>query len=321
MVTAFKRHHDLVRLLNLLPYFEAHPGRSMMEAAADLGLTPAQVQEDLARLFCCGPGIGPDELVDMDANLRSVRILDNQGMDAPLRLTRTEAAALLLALENLENVPGLVDRTAVVSAANKLRDIMGLETVAVFDSAGEELFPETMLDTIRASMEQRVQLLCTYNSATRGIVKDRALSVVRLFTKNAQGYITAFDHDHNEHRTFRLDRLSEPRLSTERATPRTHEINFDPNDPFGFNNSSKQALLEIEESSLWLTETLPVTIGEETADGYVQITLPLVDEQWLIQFALSHADRVRVVEPREIATQVSLRAQSGLSLYDLPMNQ
>ena len=32
---------DIVRMLNLLPYFQQHPGRSTMEAAVDLGLDPA----------------------------------------------------------------------------------------------------------------------------------------------------------------------------------------------------------------------------------------------------------------------------------------
>ena len=32
---------DIVRMLNLLPYFQKHPGRSMMEAAVDLGLDPS----------------------------------------------------------------------------------------------------------------------------------------------------------------------------------------------------------------------------------------------------------------------------------------
>src|SRR5699024_8390077 len=33
------RIHRLVRLTNVLPYFRRHPNKSMMEAAADLGLT------------------------------------------------------------------------------------------------------------------------------------------------------------------------------------------------------------------------------------------------------------------------------------------
>ena len=125
---------DIVRMLNLLPYFQQHPGRSTMEAAVDLGLDPATIMDDLNRLFCCGIGDMPDELVDLDPQRQAVQIYDAQGMDKPLRLTRTEAGALLLALESLESIPGLVEKHAVRSAATKLRTIMHNETRGVFDS-------------------------------------------------------------------------------------------------------------------------------------------------------------------------------------------
>lgn len=317
----YKRHNDLVRMLNLLPYFKAHPGRSMMEAAADLGSTPTQVRDDLSRLFCCGPGTFPDQLVDMEASLASVQILDSQGMDQPLRLTRTEAAALLLALENLENVPGLVDRTAVVSAANKLRDIMGMDTVAVFDSEGHGYVPETDLDVIRESMERRKQLTFTYNSAYRGAVESRTVSAARIYTFDSQVYLTAWDHDKEKHLTFRLDRISNPQLTDDVATPRAQEIPFDPKDPFGFKKADTKATIAVEKESIWVTEGLPIELGEEDDHGRILGTLPLVDEDWLIHFALSNADRVTVITPSNVATQVSLRAQSGLSLYDLPLNE
>ena len=124
MAHSSARLEDLVRMLNLLPYFEAHPGRTIMEAAADLGRKPAEIKDDLDRLWCCGlPGMFPDDLVDLDHSYLGVNVTNNQGMDQPLRLTQTEAGALLLALDSLENVPGLMDRSAVLSAAEKLRGI------------------------------------------------------------------------------------------------------------------------------------------------------------------------------------------------------
>lgn len=320
MSQTYKRHNDLVRMLNLLPYFKAHPGRSMMEAAADLGSTPTQVRDDLSRLFCCGPGTFPDQLVDMEMSLASVQILDSQGMDQPLRLTRTEAAALLLALENLENVPGLVDRTAVVGAANKLRGIMGMDTIAVFDSEGHDYIPETDLDIIRESMEQRKQLIFTYNSVYRGTVEKRTVSAARIHTFDSQVYLTAWDHNKEKHLTFRLDRIKNPQLSDHEATPRVSAIPFDPKDPFGFRKVETTATIAVDKDSIWVTDGLPIEMGEEDEHGRILATLPLVDEDWLIHFALSNADRVTVITPANVATQVSLRAQSGLSLYDLPMN-
>ena len=52
----------LARLLNLVPYFQAHPGISAAEAARDLGVTPKQIMDDLNQLWVCGlPGYGPGD--------------------------------------------------------------------------------------------------------------------------------------------------------------------------------------------------------------------------------------------------------------------
>ena len=115
----------LVQSLNLVPYFKAHPDRSIFEAAKDLGLTPDELVRALGRLHCSGISSQTQDLIDLSYELTTgVVIHDDQGMDSSLRLTPTEAGALLLTVEVLETMPGLVDRTAVVSAAEKLRSIM-----------------------------------------------------------------------------------------------------------------------------------------------------------------------------------------------------
>ena len=54
----------LVRLLNLLPYFQRHPERTLTEAAEELGVPYTQLKADLELLTVCGPGMLADELVD-----------------------------------------------------------------------------------------------------------------------------------------------------------------------------------------------------------------------------------------------------------------
>ncbi len=45
----------LVRLLNMVPYFQAHPPQiSHEEAAAELGVTRKQLLADLNQLWMCG---------------------------------------------------------------------------------------------------------------------------------------------------------------------------------------------------------------------------------------------------------------------------
>jgi len=88
----------LTRLLNLVPYFLAHPGISAAEAARDLGVTPKQIMDDLNQLWVCGlPGYGPGDLIDLSFSEDSIVVTFTAGIDRPLRLTSTEATALLVA--------------------------------------------------------------------------------------------------------------------------------------------------------------------------------------------------------------------------------
>ncbi|CNY91892.1 proteasome accessory factor C [Mycobacterium tuberculosis] len=43
----------LVRLLNMVPYFQANPRITRAEAAAELGVTAKQLEEDLNQLWMC----------------------------------------------------------------------------------------------------------------------------------------------------------------------------------------------------------------------------------------------------------------------------
>ena len=57
----------LVRLLNMVPYFQANPKITYAEAATDLGVSVKQLRDDLNQLWMCGlPGYGPGDLIDFE---------------------------------------------------------------------------------------------------------------------------------------------------------------------------------------------------------------------------------------------------------------
>ena len=60
----------LVRLLNMVPYFQANPRVTRAQAAADLGVSVKQLGEDLDQLWMCGlPGYSPGDLIDFASGL------------------------------------------------------------------------------------------------------------------------------------------------------------------------------------------------------------------------------------------------------------
>ena len=102
---------QVARLLTLVPYLHSHPQVRLDETARAVGSTPEQVVKDLGVLFMCGlPGGFPDDLIDVDLDALEdteegglrlegvIRISNADYLARPLRLTPTEATAIIVAL-------------------------------------------------------------------------------------------------------------------------------------------------------------------------------------------------------------------------------
>lgn len=99
----------LVRLLNMVPYFQANPRITRAEAAAELGVTAKQLEEDLNQLWMCGlPGYSPGDLIDFEFCGDTIEVTFSAGIDRPLKLTSPEATGLLVALRALADIQNLL---------------------------------------------------------------------------------------------------------------------------------------------------------------------------------------------------------------------
>ena len=116
----------LPRLLTLVPWLLARPGVPIAEAAAEFGITEAQLRRDLELLWMCGlPGYGPGDLVDLSFEGDTVTVVYDAGLSRPLRLSGPEAATLAVALRALADAPGVADTDAVQRALAKIEQASG----------------------------------------------------------------------------------------------------------------------------------------------------------------------------------------------------
>jgi proteasome accessory factor C len=104
---------QVARLLTLVPFLHHRDGVRLEEAADLLGTTPEQVLRDLKVLFMCGlPGGLPDDLIDVDLDAIEseegspvrdgvIRVENADYLARPLRLSPTEATAIIVALRTL----------------------------------------------------------------------------------------------------------------------------------------------------------------------------------------------------------------------------
>lgn len=329
MAEGSNKLHALVRSLNLLPYFRNHPGTSPMEAATDLGMTPEELRDSINRLFCSGVGRNTEDLIDLSFSYRDgVEIYNDQGLNQALRLTPTEAGALLLTLESLEDMPGLIDTTAVHSAAAKLRAIMDDKTAAIYDSlsqgeqadtvngvAGSGQHEESATQKLLAqAVEQRRRVEFDYWSASRNAESHRVVDPARIFIVEDEPYLVAWDDEVSDHRRFRIDRMRNVEMREDKAQPRLRQLQFDANDPFGL-GKGQRVQLEIHPEFMWLANFYNIELGETLDNGCVAAEMPIGSEEWFIRFAISQADRLRVVGPESLVNAVADRGARGNERY------
>lgn len=306
---AKRRGERVVRILNLLSYLRWHPESTVMELARDLGSDPAQIREDLDVLYYSGVGRHGGQTIELEHDWLGVRVHNNQGLDRPLRLTPTEASALLLLLESLETMPGLVDGAAVASAAGKIRAVARGGVGDAQHSA-----QATTAATIRDALAAERQLELTYYSVSSDATTTRTVSPIDTFHKDGETYLRAWAD--GELRIFRFDRIKGISLIDAPSNPPTTPAHFDPADPFRLQERDV-ARLAIRRDAAWLADYWEITL-EEAADGaaaardWISATMHYGSADWLVRFCLSQADRVRLESPVELAEEVARRARHAL---------
>lgn len=294
-----------------------------MEAARDLGQPPTQIMEDLNRLWMCGlPGLLPGDLVELEHDFKQVKIYNAQGMDKPLRLTPTEAGVLLLTLESLESLPGIAQQDAVVTAAQKLRVLMGEHATTVFDSTGEDLGVET-LSTIREAMDQHKQVSFQYHSHKSDNTSIRNVSPGHIFTHEGETYIKAWEQEAADWRTFRLDRIHDIILLDVAAVRPRKGLKVSTADPFEFAKASDIVTFLLREDAMWLANYMAMYIAtdaephhDSSGSRWYTVVFPLLSREWFIRFAIGHAEHLKVIAPKDLKKCINQKAINGLSAYD-----
>jgi proteasome accessory factor C len=308
----------LVRLLNMVPYFQANPRITFAEAAADLGVTPKQLREDLNQLWMCGlPGYGPGDLIDIEFSGETIDVIFSAGMDTPLRLTSPEATGLLVALRALVDVPGVVDPEAARSAIAKIESAVGTLT---HGSHSAEPEPGPADSRAAAAARQAVRddraVTIEYYSASRDTLSTRTVDPIRLVLINDLSYLEAWCRESEGVRLFRFDRIVDATVLDEQSAPPALAVQG-PTDTslFDADPSLPSATLKMAPEAAWMFDYYPIRVLRELPDGYCEAAMTYASEEWMTRLMLGFGAEVRVLAPGELADRVRTAAAAALGAY------
>lgn len=314
MVTSNEQR--LPRLLALVPYLQARPGIRVADAAADFGVTEAQLRRDLQLLWLCGmPGHGPGDLIDLSFEGETVSVIFDAGMSRPLRLSAEEALALIVALRTLAETPGVTDIDAVQRALAKVEAAAGGvvddRTVAVaLDQATR------MLPVLHRAVAEKRALELRYFTAARDEVTERTVDPLRVFDVDGVSYLEAWCRRAEGMRIFRADRIEDARLLDEPSRPPA-DIELRDLAEGVYQPASEHLLvvLRLSPGYAWVADYYPTESVADLGGGGVQVSLHVSEPAWVRALVLGSGGQVEVLSPGWLDESISTDAELALSAY------
>lgn len=305
----------LPRLLALVPYLQTRSGIAVSAAAADFGVSEAQLRRDLTLLWMCGlPGHGPGDLIDLAFEGDTVSLVFDAGMSRPLRLTAEEALALVVALRALAETAGLADTDAVQRALAKVESVAGEAvddaTVTIALDRTERLLP-----VLHNAVALHQALRMRYYSASRDETGERTVDPVRLFEADGRSYLEAWCRQAEGMRVFRVDRIDDVTLLDEPARVPAGVALRDLSEGV-FSPAAEHLLvgLRIGPAYAWVADYYP---AEDVApDGErLLVSLRVADPGWVRALVLGSAGQVEVLSPDWLADGIRGEAARAVASY------
>ncbi len=316
---------QVARLLALVPYALTRQEVKLEEAAADLGVTPKQIVSDLKVLMYCGwPGYLPGDYIEVDLDALEgdgvIRVANADYLARPLRLTVSEASALIVALRTLRDsadadVVPVVDRTLAKLEAAAQDGATAAGQVDVHLGERERALGQ-LRTRLQHALDRGRQVRLTYYVPARDESTERVVDPLGLLTGQGMTYLDGWCHRVDDRRLFRLDRiesatvLDTPAEAHPDAAPRdlSHGL-FQPGE------DATTAVIRLGPRARWVAEYYPVEKAREAGDGVLEVELRVADPRWLQRLMLRLAPDAELVEPREFTEALREAVSQARRLY------
>ena len=310
----------LPRLLALVPYLIARPGVAVDEAANDFGVSARQLRKDLELLWMCGlPGYGPGDLIDLSFEGDTISVNFDAGMSRPLRLTGSEATALLVALRTLLDAPGVADADAVRRAVAKIEAAAGQAQpagVAVGLGVREGATTAKAREVVQKALRSNKALQMTYYTASKDEITQRTVDPMRMLIVEGRGYLEAWCRRAEGVRLFRMDRIDDVVELDEPASPPPYAEQTDTTAGL-FHSQPDQPVAQfvLAPDARWVSEYYPVEEIAELEEGHLRVWMRYADLSWMVRLLLGLGGEAVVEGPADLVSELRASALGALAKY------
>ncbi|SDZ06039.1 helix-turn-helix transcriptional regulator [Herbiconiux ginsengi] len=315
----------LTFLLALVPYLIDHGRVSVADAAAHFQVSEKQIRDAVSLIAVSGvPGDTTQyqhgDLFDIswdDFDERDEIVITHMvALDDSPRFSAREAAALIAGLQYLQSLPENVDSGVYSSLMDKLArgasESPSQVAIASSDSAGS-------LAELRDALGRRVQIEFDYLTS-RGSRERRRVDPLRIDSDNEDWYLRAWDHLREAVRTFRLDRMTDIRV-TDDPVSSTHDDVRLGDSLFQGAADDLVVTIELDPSALSLLGEFVSSVDTRAPDapaaesGRVRARIRVAHIHSLKRLVAAMSSAVTIVDPPEARAAVVDWAEAALARY------
>jgi proteasome accessory factor C len=310
----------LTFLLSLVPFLMDHDRISVAEVADHFGMKPEQIRDAVRLIGVSGiPGetasyqhedlfdISWDDFEDNDQIVLTHRV----AIDDSPRFSAREASALIAGLQYLSSLPEHADRAAIATLMAKLSRGASATPAQLMVQSTET---DATLALITESVAEGKQLEFDYLNS-RGEHEKRRVDPLRIESMDADWYLRAWCHLREAVRTFRLDRISHPTVTSEAITHRIDDVKLP--DTL-FEGSADDLIVTIDvvaAAAPLLADYIPDGAVTVEHDGRLRTSVRVSHYHGLKRLIASMPGVAVVVGPSDARRAVQQWAEAGAARY------
>jgi proteasome accessory factor C len=306
----------LLRLLAVLTWLARRGRAPVSELSERFGLEPDELIADLELAACCGlPPYSPDQLMEIIVDDQEVIANLGAELGRSRRLTAAEGFALAASARAILAVPGADPDGALGRALAKLESVLGGRGMLRVD-----LREPAHLAVIRDASQSGSQLELLYYSASSDRESTRIVDPVSVRLIEGHWYLDGYCHNVEGMRRFRVDRVSEARLTGKPAGHHGDDEALDDDtrrssEAFVPAPEATVAHLAVDGEAAWITDALLNSSSEALPDGRTGVTLAVASTVWFGRLLLRLGPHAEVLDPPELAETGRQAARQLLARY------
>ena len=263
------KNDRISRLLLELPWLIQNSNSTIDNFCTQFDISRDEAIKDLSLLTYVGPGKFGGELVDIQYDDENISVIDSQGFDKPLKLNNIEAVLLLLGVRNLREISN--DKQEIIDLDIKLSRL--IETDIVNENYQEEYLSKKNI--IKEVIVNKKQLKIHYVDSNLNLTMERAINPREITVLDSKEYLTAFDNNSRQKRSFRLDRIIEVTL-VPIDSPQLEILKTD----------IYSEKITLRTSSWNVSNILDLNIPYTISENQLKIEIELIDPQFLLEIIL-----------------------------------